>query len=329
VDVNALIGELQKMLGRLIGEDVALGTILDPALVTVRVDPAQLELALINLAVNARDAMPQGGKLTLATQNVVLDAAYVEGHLDATPGPHAMIAVTDTGHGMKPEVLARIFEPFFSTKKLGKGTGLGLATVYGIVRQSGGHMTVESEHQKGSTFRIYLPAAGEGNGSGEGAGAREARRPAEDAGSAPAGAATPAAAPAGAAAAPVRTGPETILLVEDDSAVRAVTRRALESSGYRVLEAGGGQEALAACESQPGPIDLLVTDVVMPEMAGRLLAEEMRRRRPGIRVLFISGYTDDAILRHGVQQAEVAFLQKPYTPVALASKVREALERPA
>jgi two-component system cell cycle sensor histidine kinase/response regulator CckA len=291
---------VEKMLQRLISEDIQLVTALDVGLGPVRADPGQIELVILNLAVNARDAMPQGGKLTLETGNVELDGEYVENHPVATSGPHVMLAVSDTGCGMDRHTLSHIFEPFFTTKEPGKGTGLGLATVYGIVKQSGGNIWAYSEPGKGTTFKIFLPRVQE---------------------------AVPAAAPAEGRKASPR-GSETILVVEDDPAVRPLVRGVLLLRGYSVLEASRGDEALSVSESHRGPIKLLVTDIVMPGMSGRDLAEQILLRHPEIRVLYMSGYTDDAILHQGVLEEGALFLQKPFTPDALARKVREVLDTP-
>jgi CheY-like chemotaxis protein len=285
VDLNAVVAETERMLRRLIGEDVILTTTLALDLGRVRVDPGQLEQVLMNLAVNARDAMPRGGKLTITTRNV------------ARPGGEAVqLSVTDTGSGMDAGTRARLFEPFFTTKEPGKGTGLGLAVVHGIVTQSGGQIEVDSEPDRGTTFRIELPRV-EGD-------------------------------PIVGSIAPVDLpgGTETLLLVEDEPAVRALDRRVLSTCGYTVLEAKDGRDALRVAEEHAGKIDVLVSDVVMPHLGGRQLAEKLMTARPGIKVLFVSGYTDDAVLRHGVG-AEFAFLAKPFSPARLARKVREVLER--
>ncbi len=299
LDLNELVRNLEQMLKRLIGEDITLTSILDPAIGPVKADPGQLDQVLVNLAVNARDAMPSGGRLTIETAPVELDEAYARMHPGATPGPYVMLAVSDTGCGMDAETQARVFEPFFTTKEKGKGTGLGLSTVYGIVKQSGGYITVYSEVGCGTTFKIYLPRI-----TGE---APRAAKP---------------------AAAPPPTGSETILLVEDEEAVRAFTRSVLESQGYTVLEARDGAEALRLAQDHPGEIHLLVTDVVMPGLSGRALAERLAPARPTMNVLYLSGYTDNAIVHHGVLDDDIAFLQKPFTRDALARKVRAILDRP-
>jgi PAS domain S-box-containing protein len=297
LDLNEVVSNLQKILQRLIGEDVHISSVLAPDLRRVKVDPGQLEQVIINLAVNARDAMPRGGRLTIETENVqyVLENPREE-EADGSPQTFVALTISDTGCGMSPEVQARIFEPFFTTKEPGKGTGLGLATVFGIVKQSDGLIDVESKPGAGTSFRILFPAVLEQVNPG----------PLRDS--------------------PVGRGNETVLLVEDADAVRRVARRALETHGYRVLEARNGREALGVIESHERSIHLVVTDVVMPEMSGRELVEHLRRRRAGAKVLFMSGYTDDAVVRNGVTQATDAFLQKPFTPLALARKVREVLE---
>jgi two-component system cell cycle sensor histidine kinase/response regulator CckA len=301
LDLNAVVGEVEKMLRRLIGEDVQLVTILDEHLGSVKADPGQVEQILMNLAVNARDAMPRGGRLTIETSNVDLDRTYARLHPGVEPGLYALLAVSDTGHGMTPEVRARAFEPFFTTKEAGKGTGLGLATVHGIVKQSGGHIWLYSEPGQGTSFKIYLPRID------------EPEEPAE----------TPV------PEAPLPRGTETILLVEDEASLRELVRECLEATGYTVLEARHGAEAIAICEGQSSTIGLVITDVVMPGMSGRELAEQLRGSRPDIQVLYMSGYTDDAVVVHGVMSAEMAFIQKPFTAAALARKVRELLDKAA
>jgi PAS domain S-box-containing protein len=300
LDLNALVCNAGKMLRRVIGEDVRLTTALDSGLCTVRADPGQIEQVLLNLAVNARDAMPTGGRLTIETRNVDLDDDYARTHPGARGGPHVLLAVSDTGCGMPPEVKARVFEPFFTTKGPGKGTGLGLATVYGIVQQAGGHVGVSSEVGVGTTFEVYLPREN-----------------------------TPAAAkPRSGLLAPPR-GTETVLLVEDEDGVRALTRCVLTGCGYTVLEAAEGDEAVRAAAGHTGPIHLLVSDVVMPGPGGRAVADRVAELRPGVRVLFVSGYTDDVVVRHGVLQEGVSFLQKPFSPIVLAHRVREILDSPS
>ncbi|MGH7315304.1 MAG: ATP-binding protein, partial [Candidatus Rokuibacteriota bacterium] len=298
LDLGAVTTDMKDMLGRLIGEDIALLTERAPALGRVKADRGQIEQVVMNLAVNARDAMPQGGRLILETANVDLDDDYVRRHVGARPGPHVMLAVSDTGTGIRREIQAQIFEPFFTTKEPGKGTGLGLATVYGIVKQSGGYIEVDSEPGRGTTFRIYLPRLDTATTTVD-----RSTRPVAAAG-----------------------GTETILLVEDEEGVRELARDILRASGYTVLEARNGPEALLLCERHQGPLDLLLTDVVMPRMSGRELAERLAPLRPDLSVLYMSGYTDDAIIRHGVLGAGTAFLQKPFTPAALVQRVRETLD---
>ena len=298
LDLNAVVRESESLLGRLLGEHLVLTADLDPTLPRVAADPGQIQQLVMNLAVNARDAMPEGGRLTISTQVAGVARAGLARDPDVPAGEYAVLSVADTGCGMTAEVKARIFEPFFTTKGPGKGTGLGLATVYGIVRQSGGHIAVESEPGRGTEFRVYLPVA-----RGD-----EASEP------------PPVVTPM------PRRGRETVLVAEDESAVRALARRTLESSGYTVLEAADGEAAIGVAAAYRGTIDLLVTDVVMPRLGGRQLAEALTSRRPGLRVLFMSGYTDDGALLDGVRDAAVAFLPKPFAPVALVRKVREVLD---
>lgn len=293
LDLNEVVDRMNKLLKRLIGEDIDLATRLRPDLHPVEFDPGQIEQIVMNLAVNARDAMPGGGRLTIETANVVLDEEYVRNHPEAQSGPHVMIAITDSGTGMTPEVKAKIFEPFYTTKAVGQGTGLGLSTVYGIVKQSGGTIWVYSEVNHGTTFKIYLPSA--------------------------VGRAAPKESIADAV--PTR-GTETLLVVEDDSAVRGLLRRVLRQAGYTVLDTGDPVEALAICRDHPGEIGLLLTDVVMPKMGGREFAEKARMLRPAMRTVYMSGYTDDAIVHHGVLEPGTAFIEKPISPEALLAKLR-------
>ncbi len=296
ISLHGIVASIERMLRRILGEDIALTVIADPAPAIVNVDPGQMEQVLLNLAVNSRDAMPQGGKLTIEIRSVELDREYIAGHFGIEPGPHVMLAVSDTGTGMTPEVKARLFEPFFTTK--GRGTGLGLSTVFGIVKQSGGDIWVYSEPGNGTTFKIYLPLIG-----------------------------AEAAALAGSPPAPrARMAQETILLVEDEEQVRILVRNILRRQGYQVLDAADAASALQLCENHADEIGLLLTDVVMPGMSGRQLAERLQARRPGLRVLFMSGYTDDAIVHHGVLDAGVMFIQKPIRPDALVRKIREVLD---
>jgi CheY-like chemotaxis protein len=291
------------MLDRLLGETIHLVTVTAPNLGSVRADPGQVEQMLLNLAVNARDAMPDGGRLTIQTANRMVgeDEAARTG---LKPGRYVMLEVTDTGVGMDADVKAHLFEPFFTTKD--HGTGLGLSTVYGIVNQSGGHIRVDSEWGKGTTFRVFLPRVEVASRTGAAAETTV----------------TATGAP------PHRSRGETVLLVEDAERVRAVVREILEMQGYEVIEARHGAEALALEAGHNGPIHLLITDVVMPEMSGRELAQRLVPLRPKMNVLYISGYTDDAIVRHGVLEAGMALLPKPFTPDALAAKVREILDTP-
>lgn len=300
VDPREVLIGLERMLARLLGEHIRLTLNLDPTPTRVFVDPTQLEQIIINLTVNSRDAMPEGGLLTIECGPAHLDEDYAAQHLEVRPGRYVMIAVSDTGVGMSPEVMARIFEPFFTTKDVGRGTGLGLATVFGIVRQSGGHIWTYSERGVGTTFRIYLP---------------ETNRTTPTLGTSRPGPAT-------------LLGTETVLLVEDDSAVRQTMRTILARHGYKVLEAANGGEALLICEQHAGPIDLLVTDVIMPRMSGRQLASRLTTDRPGLKVLFVSGYTELAAQSQSLLSGDVHYLAKPVTPTSMALKVREILDTP-
>ncbi len=298
LDLNVIVTDIEKMLRRLIGEDVQFTTVLSPALSLVKVDAGQIEQVILNLAVNARDAMPLGGKLTIETGDVELDESFAKTHPEARTGRYVGMAISDTGCGMAPEVTARVFEPFYTTKGVGQGTGLGLAVVHGIVKQSGGHIGVYSEAGVGTTFRIYLPIAQQ-----------------------------PALALPGNGPEPPSSGSETILLVEDEDNVRELATLVLEQCGYTVMTAPEGLAALQLMATCREKIDLLLTDVVMPQMGGRILAETLQAQFPELRVLFMSGYTDDAVVRHGVLQANTNFLQKPFTPSSLANKVREVLDQ--
>jgi PAS domain S-box-containing protein len=297
VSLNDVVQSTEKMLRRLIAENIQLTTRLQRDLDVVSVDASQLEQVLVNLVVNARDAMPDGGVLTLETSNVHLDEAYTHDHADVTPGNYVRITVSDTGSGMTLETQRRLFEPFFTTKPHGVGTGLGLATVYGIVKQSGGHIYVYSELNRGSAFKIYLPSAGPSS-------------PHRDAST---------------AESRVVRGSETILLVEDNEHARKLARRVLVDAGYRVLVASSGEEAIALFEGKTEPIDLVLTDVIMPGITGPELAHWLSERLPSVKVLFASGYSDEAIVRHGVLEPGTSFVQKPYTPVTLTRQVRDAL----
>jgi len=300
LDLNAVISGMERMLRRVIGEDVDLMTALDPELWRAKADPGQIEQAILNLVVNARDAMPRGGRLTLETANVELDDKFAGHYASLQPGPHVMLAVSDTGVGMDAELQARLFEPFFTTKEQGKGTGLGLSTTYGIVKQSGGSIWVYSEAGHGTTFKVYLPRCEE---------------PLEDR----------AAPPPPREAEP---GTETILLVEDEPEVRRLVEKLLRLKGYRVLSAGGPTDAIAISKRPEEPIDLLLTDVIMPGMNGRELARVLAGGRPQLKVLYMSGYTDAAMSQQGILPAGTAFLSKPFTPETLARKIRDVLDGP-
>ena len=296
LDLNSVTADMHSLLGRLIGEDIELRTVHAADLGHVKADRSQIEQVIVNLAVNARDAMPAGGRLTIEAANTDLDASASRGLVQVVPGPYVLLAVSDNGTGMSPELVGRVFEPFFTTKESGKGTGLGLATVYGIVKQSGGYIWVYSEPGIGTTFKIYLPRVDEKLG------------------------------PESAAPAAATRGREVVLVIEDDDHVRKLLSDSLTRRGYTVLTAEHGERAVEVAARYDGPIHLLVTDVVMPRMGGREVAERIGAMRPDLRTLFISGYTDDAIVHHGVLDAGLAFLPKPFTPEVLARKVREVLD---
>jgi two-component system cell cycle sensor histidine kinase/response regulator CckA len=298
LDLNALVSDMEKMLPRLLGEDIAVSTKLDPELGRVKADQGQIEQVVMNLAVNARDAMPEGGKLVITTANVELDQTYARRHPGAKPGHCVLLAVTDSGIGMNSETLAHIFEPFFTTKEVGKGTGLGLATVYGVVKQSGGYVWVDSELGKGASFQIFLPRV-------------------ED---------TVAPTSAGPSLDENLRGNETVLLVEDADALRKLTRSFLLEHGFQVLPASNGEEAVEVARNHDGPIHLLLTDVVMPGMNGRVLADQLLAKWPRLKVVYISGYTDSFIAGHGVLEEGTHLLHKPFTEDALIRKVRAVLD---
>ncbi len=298
INLNDIVTDMNKMLRRLIGEDIELVGKLDPALKKIKADPGQIEQVLVNLVVNARDAMPQGGKLTIETSSSALDQDYAGRHVGVIAGSYVMLAVSDTGTGMDEQTQARIFDPFYTTKEEGKGTGLGLSTVYGIIKQSGGNIWVYSELGHGTTFKVYLPELTSASQKAE----------------------------AAAVEAPLPVGSETILLVEDEDVVRGLARKILEHAGYEVLEANRGAEAFRLCLQRAEPIDLLLTDVVMPETSGKEVADRLTEVFPGLKVLFMSGYTDEAIVHHGVLDSNVEFIQKPFTPATLARKVRAVLD---
>ena len=300
LDLNDVVKDMQKMLTRLIGENIKLATRLETDLGSVKADPCQVEQIIVNLVVNARDAMPRGGRVTIETANITLDDRTASKHVAVTPGEYVMLAVSDTGSGMDQETQARIFEPFFTTKEVGKGTGLGLSTVYGIVKQSGGNIWVYSEPGMGTVFKVYLPRIDDTTAGLIAKQEQETNAP---------------------------RGTETILLVEDEEVVRGLTRKILMQAGYIVLDAKSGDEAIRLCQTHAGPIDLLLTDIVMPEFSGKEVADRLLQLRPSTRVLFMSGYTGEAIVQHGVLDANVKFIQKPFTWVTLTKKVREVLNR--
>ena len=297
LDLNEVLGGMEKMLHRILGADIELTSRPASGLARVRVDPSSLEQVIMNLVVNARDAMPQGGKLALETGNVLLDQQYAKDHFGVVPGPYVMLAISDTGKGIEKATQERIFEPFFTTKEKGKGTGLGLSTVFGIVKQSGGSVWLYSEPGQGTVFKVYLPSVEQ---------AAESRSLSE---------------------APLTLrGSETILLVEDDDQVRVVASEILRGSGYHVIEARNAGEALLQAETHAAAIDLMVTDVIMPQLSGPALAKRLASLRPGMKVLCMSGYAADSVVQHGVLEASMSFLQKPITVVSLTAKVREVLD---
>lgn len=295
---NTIIRNVEKMLRRLIGEDIDFRTVLDPAVGNIKADPGQIEQIIMNLAVNARDAMPSGGKLTVTTVNTSLDENYLKHFPDLRAGDYVMLAITDTGTGMSEEVKAHLFEPFFTTKPAGKGTGLGLATCFGIVKQNAGHISLYSELGQGTTFKIYFPRVQSALQP-----ARIRNQPSEVAG-----------------------GCETVLLVEDEPAVRELAALTLREKGYTVVEAVNGAEGLRIARQHEGRIDLVLTDVIMPVMGGKEMADLLQTSHPDTKVLFTSGYTEDAIGHHGVLRPGIVFLQKPYMTTTLARKVREVLD---
>jgi CheY-like chemotaxis protein len=298
VSLNTLALDMEKMLPRLLGEDINVSLDLDPELGNVKADQSQIEQVIMNLAVNARDAMPTGGDLKIRTANVELDQAYTRSHPGSKVGKYVMLAVTDTGMGMDAATLTHIFEPFFTTKERGKGTGLGLATVYGVVKQSNGYIWVDSEPGKGASFQIYLPQhIGQPTVDEQNPDSQESLR-----------------------------GSETILLVEDAAPLRKLAQTFLEAGGFRVLSAESGEEALQVATRHKGAFDLLLTDVVMPGMNGRVLAEQLAPRQPGLKVLYMSGYTDSFIAGHGVLDPGTQLLHKPFTEEVLIRKVREVLD---
>ena len=300
LNLNVIIGDLEKMLHRLIGEDIELFLNLEPVLASVKADAGQMEQVILNLAINARDAMPQGGKLIISTANITLDETYGQDQTGFTPGPYVLLEVSDDGPGIEPQHLEHIFEPFFTTKEVGGGTGLGLSTVYGIVKQSGGFIEVSSQPGMGTTFRVYLPSVGDFVEFFQ----------------------------AKAAEIEPLKGTETILLVEDEKLLRQLTKDALEINGYKVLEARDSREAITICEEYREPIHLMLTDVVMPQMSGRELAQTLKELRPEIKVLYMSGYAEDVLFRQGVLDANLIFLQKPFRQYELTAKVRQVLDSP-
>jgi CheY-like chemotaxis protein len=298
INLNTIVEKMAKMLARVIGEDVVLHLNTKSPARNIMADLGQIEQVLMNLAVNARDAMPAGGRLIIEISDIELDGEYVKKHEIVKPGPYVMLAVSDTGEGMSKNVMDRIFDPFFTTKEVGRGTGLGLATVYGIVKQHNGYIFVYSEPGKGTTFKIYLPATHEKSRGTQ---------------TAVSGA--------------MPQGTETVLVADDEPDIRNLVLDVLRPLGYHVLLAASGEEALTASDALKGPVDLLLTDVVMPGMDGKKLADELCSRRPDVKVIFMSGYTDDAIAHHGILDSGVILIQKPLTPGVLARKIREVLDK--
>jgi len=299
LNLNAVVENLHQLLSRLMGDNIEMKTFCNAANGTVKADPAQIEQVIVNMVVNARDAMAEGGKLTIETANVVLDAAYAVDQMTIKPGSYVMLSISDTGIGMDKQTQAHVFDPFFTTKEAGRGTGLGLSTVYGIVKQSDGYVWVESEHGKGSTFRVYLPLAKEL--------LTQEESPVEERKDV--------------------SGTEVVLLVEDEEAVLELAHTILEQQGYRVLVARNTAHAEELAAESKGEIHMLLTDVVMPGVSGHELAKRITARRPGIRVLFMSGYAEDIVSQGGVLKSGVAFLQKPFTPKVLRQRVREILDQ--
>jgi nitrogen-specific signal transduction histidine kinase len=299
IDLNALVRELEKMVRRVMGEDIELVTVLDQSLGKIKMDPGQMEQVILNLVINARDAMPSGGKFILETTNVHLDEEYARTHMSVEPGHFVMLSVTDTGSGMSPQVKERLFEPFFTTKEKGKGTGLGLSTVYGIMKQSGGNIWVYSEPGRGTNFRIYMPRVDL---------EADSLSHRDDTVS-------------------MLYGNETILLAEDEPSVRGLAARVLRNQGYKILEAVNGSEALQIANKHKEQIHLLLTDIVMPQIGGKELYDQLKPLRPNLKVLFTSGYTENAIVHQGELPPGVAFLQKPFSPIFLTHKVREILDQ--
>jgi len=300
LNLNAVVENLHRLLSRLMGENIEMKTVCNAANGTVKADPAQIEQVIVNMVVNARDAMADGGKLTIETANVVLDTAYAMDQVTIKPGSYVMLSISDTGIGMDKQTQAHVFDPFFTTKEAGRGTGLGLSTVYGIVKQSDGYVWVESEHGKGSTFRVYLPLAKEL--------LTQEESPVEERKDV--------------------SGTEVVLLVEDEEAVLELAHTILEQQGYRVLVARNAAHAEELAAESKAEIHMLLTDVVMPGISGHELAKRITARRPGIRVLFMSGYAEDIVSQGGVLKSGVAFLQKPFTPKVLRQRVREILDQP-